>query len=71
MTPATAWIKALRTYIEGLQDWVSGILEWHRMTARYDEATLKQRKLGTYTLQRNSDSKAQRELISKLSLRVS
>lgn len=42
--------KALSAYIEGLQDWVSGILEWHRMTGRYDEATLRSYRAPRYVL---------------------
>jgi germacradienol/geosmin synthase len=42
--------KALSAYIEGLQDWVSGILEWHRMSGRYDEATLRSHRTPQYVL---------------------
>jgi germacradienol/geosmin synthase len=31
---------ALTRYAEGLKDWMSGILEWHRKCARYQEAEL-------------------------------
>jgi germacradienol/geosmin synthase len=33
--------KDLAAYVEGLQDWVSGILDWHNLTGRYDEAALR------------------------------
>jgi germacradienol/geosmin synthase len=36
--------EALGAYIEGLQDWMSGILDWHRLTGRYDEAALRRRR---------------------------
>ncbi len=29
--------RALDLYIEGLKDWMAGILDWHRHTRRYDE----------------------------------
>lgn len=35
--------NALDAYVEGLQDWVAGILDWHRLTGRYDEANLLRR----------------------------
>ncbi|WP_106390351.1 terpene synthase family protein [Enhygromyxa salina] len=31
----------LAAYVEGLQDWVAGILDWHRETGRYVEAVLR------------------------------
>jgi len=33
---------ALDAYVEGYQDWMAGILDWHRMTGRYDEAALQE-----------------------------
>lgn len=33
--------KALDAYVEGLQDWMAGILDWHLITRRYDEAFLR------------------------------
>ena len=33
--------KALYGYVEGLRDYVSGVLDWHRLTGRYDEAVLR------------------------------
>lgn len=42
--------KALSAYIEGLQDWLSGFLEWHRMTGRYHEATLRSYRTPRYVL---------------------
>ena len=33
---------ALDRYVEGLKDWMAGILDWHRITRRYDEAFLRQ-----------------------------
>jgi germacradienol/geosmin synthase len=35
--------KALHAYVVGLQDWVAGILDWHRLTRRYDETALRRR----------------------------
>jgi germacradienol/geosmin synthase len=35
--------EALHAYVVGLQDWVAGILDWHRLTGRYDESALRQR----------------------------
>ncbi|MGH4025327.1 MAG: family 2 encapsulin nanocompartment cargo protein terpene cyclase [Pseudonocardiaceae bacterium] len=35
--------QTLDAYVEGLQDWVAGILDWHRLTGRYDEAALLRR----------------------------
>jgi germacradienol/geosmin synthase len=32
--------EALRRHVRDLQDWMSGILEWHRRCARYTEAEL-------------------------------
>lgn len=32
---------ALGRYVEGLQDWLAGILDWHRLTGRYDESFLR------------------------------
>jgi germacradienol/geosmin synthase len=32
---------AVARYVEQLQDWMAGVLTWHRMTRRYDEATLR------------------------------
>lgn len=34
--------RDLAAYVEGLQDWVSGILDWHIMTGRYEEAALRE-----------------------------
>jgi germacradienol/geosmin synthase len=42
--------QALDAYIEGLQDWVSGILDWHRLTGRYDEAALRSYRAQRYVL---------------------
>jgi germacradienol/geosmin synthase len=42
--------KALSAYIEGLQDWLAGSLEWHRMTGRYDVATLRSYRAPRYVL---------------------
>lgn len=33
--------KALDAYVEGLQDWMAGILDWHLITRRYDEDFLR------------------------------
>ena len=35
--------QTLDAYVEGLQDWVAGILDWHRLSGRYDEAALLRR----------------------------
>ncbi|HEX2299071.1 MAG TPA: hypothetical protein VHH34_11235 [Pseudonocardiaceae bacterium] len=35
--------QTLHTYIEGLQNWMAGILDWHHLTGRYDEPALQQR----------------------------
>jgi germacradienol/geosmin synthase len=35
--------KALHAYVAGLQDWVAGILDWHRLTRRYNETALRRR----------------------------
>ncbi|MGH3829908.1 MAG: family 2 encapsulin nanocompartment cargo protein terpene cyclase [Pseudonocardiaceae bacterium] len=35
--------EALDAYVEGLQDWVAGILDWHLLTGRYPEAALRRR----------------------------
>jgi len=35
--------KVLDGYVEGLQDWVAGILDWHRQSGRYPEAALRNR----------------------------
>jgi germacradienol/geosmin synthase len=35
--------EALHAYVVGLQDWVAGILDWHRLTGRYDESALRRR----------------------------
>jgi germacradienol/geosmin synthase len=35
--------EALDAYVVGLQDWVSGILDWHILCGRYDEAALRRR----------------------------
>ncbi len=32
---------AITRYAEGLQDWMAGVLEWHRITRRYDESELR------------------------------
>ncbi|HEX3588079.1 MAG TPA: terpene synthase family protein [Pseudonocardiaceae bacterium] len=34
--------KSLRAYAAGLQDWMSGILNWHAKCLRYDESELKE-----------------------------
>ncbi|MGH3826831.1 MAG: terpene synthase family protein, partial [Pseudonocardiaceae bacterium] len=34
---------ALDAYVEGLQDWVAGILDWHMLTGRYPEWALRRR----------------------------
>ena len=31
----------LEGYVEGLEDWMAGILAWHRATTRYQEARLR------------------------------
>jgi germacradienol/geosmin synthase len=31
----------LAAWVESLQDWMAGILDWHHLTARYDEASLR------------------------------
>jgi germacradienol/geosmin synthase len=33
--------KVLAGYVEGLQDWMAGILAWHQATTRYREAELR------------------------------
>lgn len=33
--------KSLDAYVEGLKDWMAGILDWHVITRRYDEAFLR------------------------------
>jgi len=33
--------KVLAGYVEGLQDWMAGILAWHQATTRYQEANLR------------------------------
>jgi germacradienol/geosmin synthase len=35
--------EALDAYVVGLQDWMAGVLDWHRLTGRYDEAALRRR----------------------------
>ena len=35
--------QALDAYVVGLQDWMAGILDWHRLTGRYDEPALRRR----------------------------
>jgi germacradienol/geosmin synthase len=35
--------ETLSAYVEGLQDWVAGILDWHRLSGRYDETALLRR----------------------------
>lgn len=35
---------ALDGYIDGLKDWMAGILDWHRLTGRYDEANLRRQR---------------------------
>ncbi|MBV9143862.1 MAG: germacradienol/geosmin synthase [Pseudonocardiales bacterium] len=35
--------EALDAYVEGLQDWVAGILDWHMLTSRYPESALRRR----------------------------
>lgn len=35
--------EGLDAYVEGLQSWLAGVLDWHVMTGRYDEATLRRR----------------------------
>ncbi len=37
--------KALDAYVEGLKDWMAGILDWHIITRRYDEAFLRRHNL--------------------------
>jgi germacradienol/geosmin synthase len=34
---------ALDAYVVGLQDWVAGILDWHRLCGRYNEPALRRR----------------------------
>ncbi len=34
---------ALDGYVVGLQDWMAGILDWHRLCGRYDESALRRR----------------------------
>lgn len=36
--------RALDGYAVELQDWMSGILDWHRLTGRYDEAALRRQR---------------------------
>jgi germacradienol/geosmin synthase len=33
--------RSFALYVEGLQDWLAGILDWHRITRRYDEDFLR------------------------------
>jgi germacradienol/geosmin synthase len=35
--------EALDSYVVGLQDWMAGILDWHMLSGRYDEAALRRR----------------------------
>ena len=35
--------EALDAYVVGLQDWVAGILDWHRLCGRYNEPALRRR----------------------------
>lgn len=35
--------EALDAYVVGMQDWVAGILDWHMLTGRYGESTLRRR----------------------------
>ena len=35
--------EALDAYVVGLQDWMAGILDWHLLTGRYGESTLRRR----------------------------
>jgi germacradienol/geosmin synthase len=32
---------SLAAYVEGLQDWMAGILDWHMLSGRYDESALR------------------------------
>jgi germacradienol/geosmin synthase len=34
---------SLDAYVVGLQDWIAGILDWHRLTGRYEEPALRRR----------------------------
>lgn len=34
-------LRAYAAYVAGLQDWMAGILDWHRITRRYDEDFLR------------------------------
>ncbi|MCY1057543.1 germacradienol/geosmin synthase [Nannocystis sp. SCPEA4] len=36
--------KALDAYIEGLKDWMAGILDWHMITRRYPESELQRQR---------------------------
>jgi germacradienol/geosmin synthase len=36
--------RALDGYVTELQDWMAGILDWHRLTGRYDEAALRRQR---------------------------
>jgi germacradienol/geosmin synthase len=42
--------KDLDAYVEGLQDWVSGILDWHWLTRRYTEETLRLNRMSPQAL---------------------
>jgi germacradienol/geosmin synthase len=35
--------EALDAYVVGMQDWMAGILDWHRLCGRYDESALRRR----------------------------
>lgn len=41
---------ALDTYIRSLQDWMSGILDWHRISRRYHESFLRKHSLAPSSL---------------------
>ncbi len=43
-------LRVLKRYIEGLQDWMVGILEWHRITRRYPEWFLRKHSASPSTL---------------------
>jgi len=38
--------RVLSGYVRELQDWMAGVLNWHRETSRYDESELRATTIG-------------------------
>ena len=56
--------ESLDAYVEGLQDWMAGILDWHIITRRYDEAFLRRHNLSPSMLLGGSRGSAPRARVS-------